>query len=127
MILLCEPVCSSDAGAAEGQFKTSFTHPCACHHILQALRALRHYERQLSLSATLALRQAASSSAAAWRRALVMDARRMFLQMGRSLQAWHETAMWLSRSDPHFGSDPHSSADFKFSTPGGGEVPLSSS
>ena len=63
----------------------------------QVSRAVRHYKRQLILSALIALRQAATSASSSWRRALVMDARRMFLLMERSLKAWHLTAQWLSR------------------------------
>ena len=63
----------------------------------QALRADRHYQRQLLLSALLALRHAAVAAAAAWKHSLVLDSRRCFLQLGACLQAWHRAAQRLAR------------------------------
>ena len=63
----------------------------------QALRADRHYQRQLLLSALFALRQATTTAAAAWKCSLVLDSRRCFLQLGACLQAWHWAAQRLAR------------------------------
>ena len=63
----------------------------------QALRADRHYQRQLLLSALFALRQATTTAAAAWKCSLVLDSRRCFLQLGACLQAWHRAAQRLAR------------------------------
>ncbi|KAG1681166.1 hypothetical protein FOA52_015609 [Chlamydomonas sp. UWO 241] len=64
---------------------------------LRALRADRHYRRQLCLSALLGLRLTTVRAQADWRRAGVFDARARFLQLGRALCEWAVVAARLRR------------------------------